>query len=488
MEAMVPRRRLRPVAALAAVLGLAIAAVAPAGAVGSDPGLPQQWGLAQIGATSAWAGGAVVGEGVPIAVIDTGIDRDHEDLRDRIDAAVTCTDTGGDPRRCRVDGADIQGHGSHVAGIAAATANSVGVSGVAPGARIIAVRVFIEDGEGGYSAASSDINAGIRWVLANVGRNGVINLSLGGNFAVTSVFGTSFADGINDAWNAGWVPVLASGNENFLGLGSSNYGTLPALVVGATGRDDQVASYSSPTGNAQWGIVAPGGDATSSDRRPPCEANPGDCVLSTYVGGQYGYLQGTSMATPHVAGAAALLLGGGLSNSDTVRRLLDTANKTVACGSRCHGRLDVAKAAAGLAPRGVGGGGSGGAGGAGAGGTSVGVSPTTAAPRSPDTTAPRRTPARTTAGTSIPSAPAETTAPETTAPSTADSTPVPEEVATATADAVTDLPIEEALEVAADPPSARPDPPAGLVAVAGLAALAVTGWAGAVAWRRRAPA
>jgi subtilisin family serine protease len=348
------RRPLLPVALLAALLLAAM--TAGAGAVGTDPGLPQQWGLRQIGAPTAWAGGAVVGDGVPIAIVDTGVDLGHEDLRDRIGAAVTCVDTGGDPAKCKADGADIEGHGSHVAGIAAASANSVGVSGVAPGARLIVVRVFTKStnsvtGEATFSATSDDINAGIRWTIAHVPGKGAINLSVGGNYVVTSVFGASFADGIEEAWKAGWVPVLASGNENLLGVESSNYGSLDALVVGATGPDDKVASYSSETGDAKWALLAPGGDATS------CQDEAAKCILSTYKGGQYGYLQGTSMATPHVAGAVALLMKLGLSNAATVQRLLDTADRKVACGGNCRGRLDVAKATAGLAPASGGGGG-----------------------------------------------------------------------------------------------------------------------------------
>lgn len=489
MEEMVPRARPR-LLALLVVLGLTVAA-GPAAGLGTDPFLAQQWGLRQIGAPAAWSGGALIGDGVPIAVIDTGVDLGHEDLRDRISGAVTCVDTGGDPGRCRADGADIEGHGSHVAGIAAASANDVGISGVAPGARIVAVRVFTESessltGAKSYGASSDDINAGIRWVLRNVGRKGVINLSLGGNFIVTSAFGTSFADGINEAWSAGWLPVLASGNENMLGVESSNYGRLPAMVVGATGPDDEVAPYSSETGDAQWAILAPGGDGRSSDpERSGCEVQPARCVLSTYKEG-YGYLQGTSMAAPHVAGAAALVMGAGRSNAETVQRLLDTANPAVECGGRCRGRLDVAKAVAGLAPA------SGGGAPAPASGSSGSAAPP---PPSPTTAGPVR-PAATTGAprpptTGAPFAPAPvppmsveetvSAAPETSAPTSA----AAEEAVSMPAEAGTDLSTDDAAAITVDPPADPRRPSAGIVAAAAVAALGVTMWASLIVWRRR---
>jgi subtilisin family serine protease len=241
----------------AAVVGLTVAATGPAGAEATDPGLAQQWGLRQIGAPTAWE--TSVGTGVPIAIIDTGIDLDHEDLRGQLMARVTCVGTGGDARRCAVDGADIHGHGTHVAGIAVAASNNAGVVGVAPGARLVAVRVFQEerstDALSGketvsYFADSRDIDAGIRWVLANVSQKGAINLSLSNELPV-KVIDTGFEDGIEQAWAAGWVPVLSAGNEsNLAGVNGEEYGDLNAMVVGATGPDGSVASYSSPLGSA----------------------------------------------------------------------------------------------------------------------------------------------------------------------------------------------------------------------------------------------
>lgn len=316
--------------ALTAALG--IVAPAPAGA-SNDPFYDMQWNLAQIKAAEAWT--ASTGSGVPIGIVDTGVDVDHPDLRGKIEATANCL--GG---TCREGNAnDVHGHGTMVSGIAAAaTGNGRGVAGVAPDARLIVAKAIDDDGKGEVA----DINAAIRWVVDRGAR--VVNLSLGDpNFLVVSLLGTPLRPGIEYAWSRNAVPVLASGNENLGvgGLGSSNYGTLNALVVGATDKSGGVASYSSGIGNAKWGLVAPGGSAGGA----------GNDILSTFPQGRYAWVAGTSMAAPHVSGAVALLLAQGLSPSSAVERLLSTADRT-SCGSGCRGRLNLAAAvgSSGTAP------------------------------------------------------------------------------------------------------------------------------------------
>ncbi|MEO7572175.1 MAG: S8 family serine peptidase, partial [Acidimicrobiales bacterium] len=255
-------------------VGLA-AVVAPAGAGGTTPDDPVfeqglQWGLARIGAPEVWGRGT--GDGITIAVIDSGVDLTHEDLADKVVAQTSCVGANGDAARCQGSAQDDNGHGSHVAGIAlASTGNGRGMAGVAPGADLMAVRALTNqcDGSGGCTASgtAADVAAGIRWA-ADYGAD-IINLSLGGG-AVQGALGCGFCDAVEYAWSKGAVPVIAAGNDSVLPSGFSDE---HAVVVTATTRDDQRASYSHGSSgllrNARWPISAPGGEA---------ETTPSDCA------------------------------------------------------------------------------------------------------------------------------------------------------------------------------------------------------------------
>ncbi len=299
-----------------------------------DKYFDQQWNLTQLGASGAWSHST--GAGVKIGVVDSGIDASHPDLAGKLDAMADCV--GG---TCREGSArDGDGHGTAVAGIAAAHANNgAGVAGVAPDARLVVAKALGDDGSGDIE----DINKAIAWVVDHGAR--VVNLSLGDpDFSLVARVGTPLRSGIEYAWSRGAIPVLAAGNyERLSGSGSANYGDLDAVVVGATDKNGAVAGYSTGLGNAKWGVVAPGGSGSG----------PGADVISPVPGGKYAWLAGTSMATPHVSAVLAMLLAQGLDPSAAVQRLLATLDHSVGCGTGCKGRVNAAAAVVALAPPGT---------------------------------------------------------------------------------------------------------------------------------------
>jgi subtilisin family serine protease len=321
-------------AAIALAAGITLT---PAGA-SNDPARSKLWNLDRIGAETAWS--RTTGANVRVGIVDAGVDLAHEDLAGRVAEATACLKTKGDPANCTGSAQDDLGHGTHVAGIIAANRdNGIGVAGVAPDAELVVAKVA--DSGGGISI--EDANAGIRWVVDHGAK--VVNLSLGDLiFVRTAAFGTQLSDGIEYAWSKGAVPVIASGNSDLFGagVGSQDYGDIDALVVGATGPDDLVADYSSPTGNAKWAILAPGGASDGEETH-----KGGSTYWEKDKQNSYGWLAGTSMAAPHVTGAVALLLAQGMTAQQAVQRLLDTADTKVPCGAEsptCRGRLDVARA------------------------------------------------------------------------------------------------------------------------------------------------
>jgi serine protease len=264
-----------------------------ADAVSTDPFRPQQWALDKVKFEDAWATAADGGSGQTVAVIDTGVKADHEDLAGQVlpghyflhseDGATAFSGAGG--------ATDPNGHGTHVSGIIAATANNTkGITGAAPGVEILPVQALCGDGAGW----SSDVANGITWAADNGAT--VINLSLGGPVAVSSQ-----QEAIQYARSLGVVVVASAGNSALDGNAPSYPGAFPEVIgVGATTNTaaNARASYST-TGN-YLDLAAPGGEPSTS---------AAVAVLSTWKDNVSSYrtAAGTSMASPQVAAAAALV-------------------------------------------------------------------------------------------------------------------------------------------------------------------------------------
>lgn len=349
-------------AALAGALAVGGAAGAQEPVEVNDPGLGRQWALERIGAPTAWS--VATGEGTTIAIVDSGIDLAHPDLRDKIDGSVDCVGHDDVAAGCVTGGGiDDAGHGTHVAGIAAAsTDNGQGVAGVAPRARLLAVRVLAnrcagdEPSDCEAEGTETDVADGIRWA-ADHGAE-VINLSLGSITQSVVGPGRAFAEALEHAWSKGAIPVVVAGNDLLL---PGSVVDVPAVVVAATDADDRSATYSNGVGNVRWGVAAPGGE---SDTPESCEAETPRGILSTYhrparsgepgVSG-YACVAGTSMAAPQVSGALAVLRSAGFDPREAVERLLDTARDLGRPGRDSTfgaGRIDLAAAVAGVEPTG----------------------------------------------------------------------------------------------------------------------------------------
>ncbi|GAA1600699.1 S8 family serine peptidase [Kribbella hippodromi] len=244
----------------------------------------------QIGAPTAWKAG-YTGKGVPVVVLDTGIDKSHPDLAAQVVGAKNFTSAP--------DG-DHFGHGTHVASTIAGTAAASNgkYKGVAPGARLYDGKVC-DDGGG---CEDSAILAGMEWAATTI-KAKVVNLSLGGT-------DTPGVDPLEEAVNrltakTGTLFVIAAGND---GPGERTVGSPgsadAALTVGAVDKQDQLADFSSRGPRVGDGAVKP--DITAPGLSIVA-AKAKDSVIGEPVGDKYLRLDGTSMATPHVAGSAAIL-------------------------------------------------------------------------------------------------------------------------------------------------------------------------------------
>jgi thermitase len=310
-----------------------------------DPGYYDQWAHGAIQSAKAWE--IATGNDIIIAIIDTGVDMSHPDLAGKLVAGYDFVARDNSPN-------DENGHGTHVAGIAAAiTNNGVGVAGMSWGARIMPVRVLDYRGYG----YNTDITEGIYWAYQNGAR--IINLSLGGKD-----FSQTMQDAVNAAHAAGSLVVAAMGNCRTQNTACpvANPTQYPAayanvMAVAATNSGDNYAYYSQY--GAHSDIAAPGGAMGSyHDPNGIYSTMPTYGVYMTTAYGYYNnydYVQGTSQATPYVSGLAALIwsLNATLSNNEVQNLIEQTADDLGALGKDQNygwGRINAYAALATLAP------------------------------------------------------------------------------------------------------------------------------------------
>jgi len=276
----------------------------------NGPYYPQQWGPPAIKADLAWD----VQQGsydVKIAIVDTGIDYNHEDLGNYVSGGYDWINMDSDPW-------DDEGHGTHCAGIAAAVMdNDIGIAGIAQ-VQVMAEKVLDETGSGSYWAISQGITH-----AADQGAD-VISMSLTG-----SSYSATLENACQYAWNAGCILTGAAGNN---GIGTVGY---PArfdtvICVGSIDQINMRCSFSN------WG--------------PEMElVAPGRLVLSTTPGNSYASRDGTSMSTPHVSGVAALVWSNcpSLTNQQVRDQMAGTADDLGSAGwdqEYGYGRVDAEEA------------------------------------------------------------------------------------------------------------------------------------------------
>lgn len=283
---------------------------------------------ADVDAVEAWT--FATGSGIKVAIVDSGVAMDHEDISQKVVARTNFSDT----KIINPEDYDKYGHGTHVAGIVAAAHNSTGVAGVCPDCTILDAKVLNDSGSG----SSSAIAKGIDWAVVNGAK--VINMSLG-----QRVSSRTLETAVNNAWNKGVVIVAAAGNA---GTQAKIYpGAYPNVIaVAATDNKDDKASFST---YGKWvDIAAPGVNVYSTFPIHPF-------VLGTQNGRSMGYdiASGTSMASPIVAAVAALVWSSpaGTANALVREKVESTADPIFGTGTYwANGRVNACRAVGGNCP------------------------------------------------------------------------------------------------------------------------------------------
>ncbi|MEH1872430.1 S8 family peptidase [Nostoc sp.] len=269
------------------------------------------WGADLVKAPEVWAKG-YTGKGVVVAVVDTGVDYNHEDLKDNIwtnpkEIADNGKDNDGNGYANDIHGwnfvdnnnnvLDDNGHGTHVSGTIAGENNSYGVTGIAYDAKIMPVKVLDDSGSGSYTS----IAKGIHYAVDN-GAN-VINLSLGGPYS-----NRTLESAIDYASSKGVIVVMAAGNDGDSSPDyPARYASKSGIAVGAVDKNNNLADFSNRSGTNEISYVTA----------------PGVNIYSSVPNNQYATYSGTSMAAPHVAGIVALMLSANHNLTDAqVRQIV----------------------------------------------------------------------------------------------------------------------------------------------------------------------
>jgi len=285
--------------------------------IANDPYVYRQWALLRI-QVSGLKQNTAQDRNVIVAVLDTGIDSNHEDLAGQVVVEVNFTLSPASD--------DVYGHGTHIAGIIAATSNnSMGIAGLAPESRLMNIKVADD-----YGRCRSAIAAkGIVWAVDN-GAN-IINISI-----EIEEPSRELEEAIDYAWSRGVLVVAAAGNQ------ATGLPVYPAfykncIAVTATDQDDRLAPLSN---RGEWVDVAA----------------PGFNIYSTLPGDDYGYESGTSFATAYVSGLAALLYGvvndtnGNGRVNDEVRTAIETGCEKIGVAGVGNGRINVIRSLSILSP------------------------------------------------------------------------------------------------------------------------------------------
>ena len=274
----------------------------------NDPFVIQQWALSNMNITDLWSRNNRTKE-IVVAILDTGIDSNHEDLKDKVIAEINLTDSH------TVN--DLNGHGTHIAGIICAAANNgVGITGIVPECKLLNVKVADDDG----FCQAAIVAQGIVWAIDNGAK--VINISL--EIRNPSI---DLENAVNYAWEHGALIISAAGNQ---GNSSAVYPAYyeNSIAVAGIKPDNSLAPLSN---FGDWVDVAA----------------PGYNIYSSLPGNQYGYETGTSFATAYVSGFAALLLnvvsdtnGDGYLN-DEVRHAIEKSSRPMSNPGYSFGILDA---------------------------------------------------------------------------------------------------------------------------------------------------